>query len=372
MKPLRSFSLLLLVLFLLYPCIALATFSDDVEAMNEAAQSVVLLRSYDENDNDVATASGFIAFDSMTVVTNFHAIEGAYRIVAYDENDRSFDVPLLYCYDEKKDIAILRTLEDSGCMPLNLADSDAVRKGEKVTAIGSPLGLKNTLSTGIISGFDDTVGYQAFLFTAPISSGSSGGALFNDQGQVIGVTTASFVRGQNLNCAIASNEIKALMGVPPTLTTLKAHYEQTIASRIETIQPGILSVATSGDLYRYSYINDKGDLVGWEIEIIETIARNLSLAVSYVFLPFEETFASLHSQTDIVVNGMEYTPERERSGCGMASISYATILDEWGAFSPVFYVDKENPALLEAINQQIKTMLSDGTIDAIIKKYPPD
>lgn len=370
MKPLRSFSLLLFVLLLLPPCIALATFSDDVEAMNEAAQSVVLLRSYDENDNDVATASGFIAFDSMTIVTNYHVIEGAYRIVAYDENDRSFDVPLLYCYDEEKDIAILRLLEDSGCKPLNLADSDAVRKGEKATAIGSPLGLKNTLSTGIISGFDDTAGYQAFLFTAPISSGSSGGALFNDQGQVIGVTTASFVRGQNLNCAIASNEIKALMGLPPTLATLKAHYEQTVASRIETIQPGTLIVATSGDFYRYSYINDKGDLVGFEIEIIETIARNLSLDISYVILPFDETLSSLHSQTDIVVNGMEYVPERLSHG--LASISYATIYDEWGAFSPVFYVDKENPALLEAINQQIQAMQSDGIIDAIIKKYPLD
>ena len=75
-------------------------------------------------------------------------------------------------------------------------------KGETVTAIGSPLGIKNTVSKGNLSARIMQDGYDVLQFTAPISNGSSGGALFNEKGEVIGITFASFVEGQNLNLAI--------------------------------------------------------------------------------------------------------------------------------------------------------------------------
>lgn len=346
-------------------------FSENVDAMNEATESIVLLSMYDDEDNEIATASGFFAFDSMTVVTNYHAIEGAYSITAFDENDRSFGIPLLYGYDKEKDIAILRLLQPADCRPLQLADSGQVRKGEKVVAIGSPLGLMNTLSTGIVSGIDDSANYREFLFTAPISSGSSGGALFNDRGEVIGMTSASFVDGQNLNCAIASNEIAELITLPPFVETIREHYQQTQAAQIKTIHPGILTIAITADFYPYQYMNDQGKLVGIEIEIIEAIAERISLEVAYVILPFDDAFFSLGKLTDIAVIGCSYTSEREKAF--RLSVPYAMINDEYGPpFAPVFCVEKQNSNLIETVNKQIFALRSDGSINRILKKYLPD
>ena len=77
-----------------------------------------------------------------------------------------------------------------------------IEKGATVYAIGSPLGIQNTLSQGIISGRHSINGIETIQFTASISSGSSGGALLDEKGRVLGITFASYQDGQNLNLAI--------------------------------------------------------------------------------------------------------------------------------------------------------------------------
>ncbi len=78
-------------------------------------------------------------------------------------------------------------------------------------AIGSPLGLFNSVSNGIISGFRMIDGVEMIQFTAPISSGSSGGAVLNMQGDVIGISTAGFDRGQNINLAVGYENIRMFL-----------------------------------------------------------------------------------------------------------------------------------------------------------------
>ena len=85
-----------------------------------------------------------------------------------------------------------------------------VQKGEKVVAIGSPLGLMNVVSTGIFSAYNNVDGITDIQFTASISSGSSGGALFNNKGEIIGITYASYEAGQNLNLAVPVEFVEAL------------------------------------------------------------------------------------------------------------------------------------------------------------------
>lgn len=121
-----------------------------------------------------------------------------------------------------------------------------IKKGETVVAIGSPLGIKNTVSTGVLSGrlMEDSM--YVLQFTAPISNGSSGGALFDNNGNVIGITYASYVDGQNLNLAIPvelANELynnkglayevsKIYIEVNPYMEQLKKYnhiYEVTIS-----------------------------------------------------------------------------------------------------------------------------------------------
>lgn len=75
-------------------------------------------------------------------------------------------------------------------------------RGQKVVAIGSPLGLFNSVSDGIISGFRVIDGVDMIQFTAPISRGSSGGAVLNMYGEVIGMSTAGIDSGQNINLAM--------------------------------------------------------------------------------------------------------------------------------------------------------------------------
>ena len=86
-------------------------------------------------------------------------------------------------------------------IPISRGGKRLVR-GQKVVAIGSPLGLFNSVSDGIISGFRDMEKVSMIQFTAPVSHGSSGGALLDLYGDLIGIITAGFDDGQNLNLAV--------------------------------------------------------------------------------------------------------------------------------------------------------------------------
>ena len=178
-------------------------FSDDTNAIQQASKSVVMLNCYDKDGKLFATGSAFAAIEDGIFITNYHVISGdAYRITAQSESGNSFSVQYVAAYSEQDDIAILRTSTDTGVNVLPLGSSDKMEKGEKVTAIGSPLGLINTISTGVFSAAIIDEGARFLQFSAAISQGSSGGALFNEQGEVIGITSASFIDGQNLNLAI--------------------------------------------------------------------------------------------------------------------------------------------------------------------------
>ena len=178
------------------------TFSDNTKAIEAADESVVTLFYYDYYGEFAGTGSGFIAFDGKTVITNYHVMQYAYSCKVSTNQDITYNAPYVLCYSKELDIAILELEKDTGLQPLPLGDSSVIKKGEKVTAIGSPLGIKNTVSNGVLSGRLMKDNMDVLQFTAPISSGSSGGALFDDNGNVIGITYASYVDGQNLNLAI--------------------------------------------------------------------------------------------------------------------------------------------------------------------------
>ncbi len=179
-----------------------APFSEDIDAIASAEASVVKIYCYDFNGDEVATGSGFVAFEDCYIITNYHVIKNAYAVKISTDQDLTYTVMGIKGYSEKKDIAILQVSQSTDLNPLPFGDSESIRKGETVTAIGSPLGIKNTISQGVLSGRVMNDGYDALQFTASISEGSSGGALFNEKGEVIGITYASYTEGQNLNLAI--------------------------------------------------------------------------------------------------------------------------------------------------------------------------
>lgn len=184
-----------------------------VMSLNEAAEAVLYLEMYDENDDCIGSASGFLVNDQTTLVTNYHVVQDAYKIVAWTaKNDISVEANLLLACDEIADLAVLKCDEPLDITPLYLEDSDTAVQGDSVYAVGYPLGVANTLSDGVVSSrYYDEYGVDVLQVTAAISEGNSGGPLLNENGQVVGVVCAYYVDGQNLNVGVTSNTLNQLL-----------------------------------------------------------------------------------------------------------------------------------------------------------------
>ena len=178
------------------------SFSSDADAVERAADSVFMLEVYDAHNNQIAVGSGFVIFQPDLMATNYHVIEdGTYIVAVGDDMDR-YVVEEVCVANKKLDLAILRFSPAKSIAPLPYDASDNLKRSQHVIAIGSPAGLKNTVSLGNISAFFEQDSKNWIQFTAPISSGSSGGVLLNDQGKVIGITTATYATAQNVNLAV--------------------------------------------------------------------------------------------------------------------------------------------------------------------------
>ncbi len=196
-----------ILLFGLAVSFAEYSFSNDADAIEAAADSVFMLEVYSAGNQKIAVGSGFLAFSEKLLITNYHVIEdGAYLVAVSDDKDQ-FLVTKYCIADKAKDIAILQLDQSPGVKPLELDGDSVLKRSQTVVAIGSPAGLMNTISIGNISAFYQKDGKDWIQFTAPISSGSSGGALFNDQGKIIGVTTATYASAQNINMAVKAETV---------------------------------------------------------------------------------------------------------------------------------------------------------------------
>lgn len=174
----------------------------EFEELAKIASSVVMLRVFDQRDQCFKTGSGVIISEKGYVLTNLHVVNGGryYGILLEEETDVFYTDELIK-YHQDYDLAVLRMEKRRRPVPIANGGKELVR-GQKVVAIGSPLGLFNSVSDGIISGFRNMEKVSMIQFTAPVSHGSSGGALLNLYGELIGLITAGFDDGQNLNLAV--------------------------------------------------------------------------------------------------------------------------------------------------------------------------
>ena len=208
-------SLILCILVLIIcPLMAYAEaeqdFTDNADAIEEAANSVFMLEIYGRNNQKIGVGSGFVAFDDSLLVTNYHVIEGGAYIIAISDEYDQYVLNQVCVMDQSKDIAILRFEEPHVAKPLEMDAETTLKRSQPVVAIGSPAGLMNTVSIGNISAFYKKEGRDWIQFTAPISSGSSGGPLLNNNGKVIGITTATYASTQNINMAVKAENVVQL------------------------------------------------------------------------------------------------------------------------------------------------------------------
>ena len=152
--------------------------------------------------------SGFIIDEDGYVVTNNHVIEDADQIKVKLKDESEFDATIVG-RDPNTDIALLKIESDQKFATVKLGDSDALQVGQWVVAIGSPFGLEQTVTAGIVSAKGRVIGsgpYDDFIQTdASINPGNSGGPLLNMQGQVVGINTAIVATGQGIGFAIPIN-----------------------------------------------------------------------------------------------------------------------------------------------------------------------
>ena len=163
-----------------------------------------------------ALGSGFIIDEKGIVVTNNHVIEGAEDIVVQVNGDKEFKAKVIGA-DPLSDIAVLQIQTKEKFMPVKFGDSDKARIGDWVIAIGNPFGFGGTVTSGIISARNRSIGlsrYEDYIQTdASINSGNSGGPLFDMNGDVIGINTAILGRSGNVGIgfSIPSNSAKIVI-----------------------------------------------------------------------------------------------------------------------------------------------------------------
>ena len=177
------------------------------------SSAVFYIEIYDAYDEPLGSGSGFFIDPSGIAVTNFHVMDGARRAIAKTTDGKEYDIPGIYSYSEENDVAIIK-VDGSDFPTLEMGDSGSIVAGQTVFAIGSPLGLENSISQGIISNVNRVLDDQTFIqMTAPISPGSSGGALLDASGSVIGITSGYMpfeYDAQNLNLAVPINIVKGM------------------------------------------------------------------------------------------------------------------------------------------------------------------
>lgn len=250
-------------------------------------------------DGVAASGSGFFISASGIAVTNYHVIEGSVAAIVTTTDGEKYEVTRVIYYDKSRDIAVIRVSREAVSgetvkkFPfLTMTGSEEVSNGDVVYAIGSPLGLQNTISDGIVSNRSRSLvedGLPYIQITAPISTGSSGGVLLNEYGEAIGVTTATFTAGQNMNLAVPLDSILNLdltaEGVPydkvyeKEIASLSAELTSTEDS--VTIMEGneetvYISVTTEASEFAMSFAMDDEDVAyclweGWVSDYVAAL-----------------------------------------------------------------------------------------------------
>ena len=158
----------------------------------------------------LASGSGFIISEDGYILTNYHVVDGSTSVSVATYDGKNYDAAVIG-YDEDNDIAVLKA-NANGLVPVVCGDSDSIRVGDTVYAIGNPLGeLTFSMTQGIVSGLAREVQVDADLSMTlmqtdcAINSGNSGGALFNDRGEVVGITNAKYSSSANASEASIDN-----------------------------------------------------------------------------------------------------------------------------------------------------------------------
>ena len=176
------------------------------QIFTQVARSVFVVEALSESKK-VVTQGSAVAIKIGEVVTNCHVVNGSSRI-RVSQADHQYKA-VIKEQDTERDLCVL-SVQDLHASSVSMRSSETLRIGERVYAIGAPLGLELTLSEGLISSLRKTDEGSIIQTSAAISPGSSGGGLFDQDGYLIGITTFQKAEGQNLNFAVPTEWINSI------------------------------------------------------------------------------------------------------------------------------------------------------------------
>jgi len=186
---------------------------DAREIAHRSLPATVLIEALDAHGQPLALGSGFFV-SATQLVTNYHVVTGASSLrLKVTDSKEQITIETVSRLDERNDLVIIECPTDHPVF-LPLATTEPVI-GESVYVIGNPKGLEGTFSNGLVSSIRKDGELSLIQISAPISPGSSGGAVLNSAGEVLGVAVASLIDGQNLNFAIPVQCVTSLLGKPP-------------------------------------------------------------------------------------------------------------------------------------------------------------
>lgn len=187
------------------------------QVFEEVSASVVVVEAYDTRGTQIGQGSGVVVAPG-EVATNCHVLKDADRLqVRYDQMQHPARVRLS---DAERDLCQI-TATGLTARPAAIGATRILKVGSRVYAVGAPQGLELTLSEGIVSGLREVAGSPFIQTTAPISPGSSGGGLFDENGALVGLTTFYVTEGQNLNFALPVEWLKELPARHKTETSVE-------------------------------------------------------------------------------------------------------------------------------------------------------
>ena len=261
---------------------------DYADLVEKVMPAIVMIRT------DTGTGSGFFVSSAGDILTNWHVIRDADYITVTPQDGRSMSASLKD-YDSQRDMALL-TVNTAPVKFLTISPN-LPRQGEAVIAIGNPKGLSGTVSNGIVSAFRENNTWVQF--TAPISPGSSGGALINLRGEVVGMPTKLRTDGQNLNFAIAPGILSRFFHSARNKTPRKLPGLSETPKVSKGMNPGGLIFVRSDESYEMYIASD----------YIEYDRANAQAAFLSVWFPTEKTNRQMKRDTNFkAVQGKDFGP----------------------------------------------------------------
>jgi tetratricopeptide (TPR) repeat protein len=199
---------LILLLAVTQTVSAAANLTKLVKKIQSAVVTVVV---YDINDQVANIGTGFFIDDQGHLITNYHVLVGKYSAEIKTIDGKTYSIKHIVAENESTDLIKVQVdIPNKDLKWLDISD-DLPSIAERIIVVGSPMGLEQTVSEGIVSSVREIPGLGKFFqMSAPISPGSSGSPVINLKGDVIGVATFQFAQGQNLNFAISTKSVKAL------------------------------------------------------------------------------------------------------------------------------------------------------------------